>query len=116
VAGVLVLCLAGGIIVVLSVANSAKQIAGPAHVVVEVTGSGPATVNLLVDGSRVLNGPKNPPYTYTSDLDRGSYVSITVQPAQPGGSATCRITVNGTVESTHTASGFSQTATCDAFI
>jgi hypothetical protein len=117
VAGVVVLCLAGAgtlFAIGLNAANRPAQLARPAHLVAEVTGSGPAVVTFTVDGDEEETGIRALPYSVTRDYTRrGKVVNVTARTMTPGGSATCRILVDGTVVTTRTATGFDAQASCE---
>jgi hypothetical protein len=87
-------------------------------VVAEVTGSGPTQLTFMIGNVVVETGTKPVPYTITRDIARGtsrSHISLVAQPVTPGGSASCRILIDGTVAASHSASGFNTQAACDAY-
>jgi hypothetical protein len=121
VAGVTVLCVAAAVVLFaigLNAANKANQLSGLAHVVAEVTGSGPTQVTVTVDGSVTETGTRPVPYTTTTDIDRGTStrILVTARTMVAGGTASCRILVDGTVVTTRTANGFNAEASCETTI
>src|SRR5262245_35680269 len=117
VAGVVVLCLAGvGTLVAIGL-NKASQLARPAHVVAEVTGSGPTDITFTINSSVEDTGTRAVPYSITRDVPRdGNHLSLKAEPIAPGASATCRILVDGTVVASRTATGLNSQAACDAYV
>lgn len=119
VAGVAVLCVAGAVVLYAIGRNAAHQQAGPSHVVAEVTGSGPTLITFSVVGPEPdeESGTHPVPYTITRDVPRdGSTVTVKAQTISPGGNATCRIVVNGTLMTTRTATGFNAQALCQTTV
>jgi hypothetical protein len=114
---VVVLCVAGVVTLVVVGLNKANELAGPAHVVAEVTGSAPAQVTFSINGSVAETGTRGVPYSITRDVTRGGkVVSVTAQTTTPGGTASCRILVNGTVMMSRTATGFNTQAVCETYV
>jgi len=119
VAGAVVLCVAGAIALTALGLNKASQLAGPSHVVVEVTGSGPTLITFSVVGPEPYSetGTRPVPYTITRDVPRdSSSVTVKVQTISPGGDASCRIVVNGTRMTSRTATGFNAQAICQTTV
>ena len=119
VAGAVVLCVAGAITLTALGLNRASQLAGPSHVVVEVTGSGPTLITFSVVGPEPYSetGTHPVPYTITRDVPRdSSSVTVKVQTISPGGDASCRIVVNGTRMASRTATGFNAQAICQTTV
>jgi hypothetical protein len=117
VGGVLALCLAGVVTLVAIGIHRANQLMGTAHVVAEVTGSGPTQISFLINRSVTETGTRQVPYFITKDLARYStVVRLTVQSTIPGGTATCRILIDGSVMITRTETGFNSQALCETSV
>jgi hypothetical protein len=114
VAAVVVLCLGVGALLVVRFING---VAAPTHLVVELTGQGPAQVTIRIDSSIVDDGAKTLPYTFTEDVRRtAGEVSVQALPFTPGGSVTCRIVVGGTEKARQSGNSFANPAVCITFL